>query len=105
MAVKPLSTAITNQQQWKQTNNNGSNSPEATTQEADKDRATRTMNRGCFSSFPIVLSDQINDAVKEANFFKLECFLVGKEVEHLLQLFCPAAGLSTSAAELGLAIF
>ncbi|KAL7133153.1 hypothetical protein ABFS83_12G121200 [Erythranthe nasuta] len=49
-------------------------------------------------SFPILLSDQINESVKEAKIFKLECSLVGKQVDRLRQMLRSAARLSTSDA-------
>ncbi|GFP82641.1 hypothetical protein PHJA_000407200 [Phtheirospermum japonicum] len=49
-------------------------------------------------SFPILLSDQINQTVKEAKIFKSECAEVGKRVDRLLQMLRSAARLVTSAA-------
>nr|GMD15050.1 ARM REPEAT PROTEIN INTERACTING WITH ABF2 [Ipomoea batatas] len=49
-------------------------------------------------SFPILLSDQIKDAVKEADSFKLECSEIGKQVDRLCQMLRSVARLYTSAA-------
>ncbi|KAG8366077.1 hypothetical protein BUALT_Bualt17G0038400 [Buddleja alternifolia] len=49
-------------------------------------------------SFPILLSDQINEAVKEAGSFKFECSEVGKQVDRLCQMLRSAARLATSSA-------
>ncbi|KAH6770812.1 armadillo repeat only 4 [Perilla frutescens var. hirtella] len=49
-------------------------------------------------SYPILLSDQINGAVKEADIFKLECSEVGKQVERLCQMLRSAVRLATSTA-------
>ncbi|KAI3467572.1 hypothetical protein Pfo_024235 [Paulownia fortunei] len=49
-------------------------------------------------SFPILLSDQINEAVKEARIFKFECSEVGKQVERLCQMLRSAVRLATSTA-------
>ncbi|KAL8534256.1 hypothetical protein ACS0TY_010312 [Phlomoides rotata] len=47
-------------------------------------------------SYPILLSDQINEAVKEAEIFKSDCSDVGKQVERLCQMLRSAARLATS---------
>lgn len=47
-------------------------------------------------SFPILLSDQIGEAVKEAESFKFECSEVGKQVERLCQMLRSAARLATT---------
>ncbi|KAH6801965.1 armadillo repeat only 4 [Perilla frutescens var. frutescens] len=49
-------------------------------------------------SFPILLSDQIGEAVKEAESFKFECSEVGKQVERLCQMLRSAARLATAGA-------
>ncbi|XP_019164153.1 PREDICTED: uncharacterized protein LOC109160300 [Ipomoea nil] len=49
-------------------------------------------------SFPILLSDQIKDAVKEADSFKLECSEIGKQVDRLCQMLRSVARLYTSTA-------
>ncbi|KAK6160232.1 hypothetical protein DH2020_003613 [Rehmannia glutinosa] len=48
-------------------------------------------------SFPILLSDQINQAVKEAEIFKFGCSEVGEKVESLCQMLRSAARLATSS--------
>ncbi|XP_075518384.1 uncharacterized protein LOC142552584 [Primulina tabacum] len=48
-------------------------------------------------SFPILLSDQISEAVKESESFKFECSEVGKKVERLCQMLRSAARLASSA--------
>ncbi|CAH9073989.1 unnamed protein product [Cuscuta epithymum] len=50
------------------------------------------------SSFPILLSEQIKDAVKEADSFKLECFEIGKQVDRLSQMLRAVAYLCTSTS-------
>ncbi|XP_051144193.1 uncharacterized protein LOC127260502 [Andrographis paniculata] len=47
-------------------------------------------------SFPILLSDQIAEAVNEADSFKLDCSEVGKQVERLCQMLRSAVRLATS---------
>ncbi|KAI3452683.1 hypothetical protein Pfo_009347 [Paulownia fortunei] len=47
-------------------------------------------------SFPILLSDQISEGVKEAESFKFECSEVGKQVERLCQMLRSAVRLATS---------
>lgn len=47
-------------------------------------------------SFPILLSDQIGEAVKESESFKFECSEVGKQVERLCQMLRSAARLATA---------
>ncbi|KAL0297020.1 UNVERIFIED_CONTAM: hypothetical protein Sradi_6754100 [Sesamum radiatum] len=47
-------------------------------------------------SYPIFLSDQISEAVKEAESFKFECSEVGKQVERLCQMLRSAVRLATS---------
>ncbi|XP_073023889.1 uncharacterized protein [Primulina eburnea] len=47
-------------------------------------------------SFPILLSDQISEAVKESDSFKFECSEVGKKVERLCQMLRSAARLASS---------
>lgn len=47
-------------------------------------------------SYPILLSDQINEAVKEAEIFKSDCSDVGKQVERLCQMLRSAVRLATS---------
>lgn len=47
-------------------------------------------------SFPILLSDQISEAVKESESFKFECSEVGKKVERLCQMLRSAARLTSS---------
>ncbi|KAG6398769.1 hypothetical protein SASPL_140239 [Salvia splendens] len=49
-------------------------------------------------SFPILLSDQIAAAAKEAESFKFECFEVAKQVERLRQMLRSAARLAADAA-------
>ncbi|VFQ59475.1 unnamed protein product [Cuscuta campestris] len=47
-------------------------------------------------TFPILLSEQIKDSVKEADAFKLECFEIGKQVDRLSQMLRSVARLCTS---------
>ncbi|CAI9785142.1 unnamed protein product [Fraxinus pennsylvanica] len=47
-------------------------------------------------SYPILLSDRVDEAVKEAESFKLECLEVGKKVGNLCQMLRAAVRLSTS---------
>ncbi|CAA3020526.1 Hypothetical predicted protein [Olea europaea subsp. europaea] len=47
-------------------------------------------------SYPILLSDRVDEAVKEAEWFKLECLEVGKKVGNLCQMLRAAVRLSTS---------
>ncbi|XP_047963315.1 ARM REPEAT PROTEIN INTERACTING WITH ABF2 [Salvia hispanica] len=49
-------------------------------------------------SYPILLSDQISGAVKEAEIFKFECSEVGKQVDRLCQMLRTAVRLATSTA-------
>ncbi|KAL9166281.1 hypothetical protein ABFS82_05G019500 [Erythranthe guttata] len=49
-------------------------------------------------SFPILLSDQINAAVKEAESFKFECAEVGKQVDRLCQKLRTAVRLAPSTS-------
>ncbi|KAL3835605.1 hypothetical protein ACJIZ3_010341 [Penstemon smallii] len=49
-------------------------------------------------SFPILLSDQINQAVKEAESFTFECSEVGKQVDRLCQMLRSAVRLATTGA-------
>ncbi|KAL2547131.1 armadillo repeat only 4 [Forsythia ovata] len=47
-------------------------------------------------SYPILLSDRVDEAVKEAESFKFECLEVGKKVGNLCQMLRAAVRLSTS---------
>ncbi|CAA3020310.1 uncharacterized protein LOC111398828 [Olea europaea var. sylvestris] len=49
-------------------------------------------------SYPILLSDRVDEAVKEAESFKLECLEVGKKVGNLCQMLRAAVRLSTSTS-------
>ncbi|CAI9756302.1 unnamed protein product [Fraxinus pennsylvanica] len=48
-------------------------------------------------SYPILLSDRVDEAVKEAESFKFECMEVGKKVGNLCQMLRAAVRLSTSS--------
>ncbi|KAL2457353.1 armadillo repeat only 4 [Forsythia ovata] len=47
-------------------------------------------------SYPILLSDMVDEAVKEAESFKFECLEVSKKVGNLCQMLRAAVRLSTS---------
>ncbi|KAL6577913.1 hypothetical protein OROMI_010241 [Orobanche minor] len=47
-------------------------------------------------SYPILLSDQISEAVNESESFKFECSEVGKQVDRLCQMLRTAVRLATS---------
>ncbi|CAI9785993.1 unnamed protein product [Fraxinus pennsylvanica] len=47
-------------------------------------------------SYPILLSDRVDEAVKEADSFKFECLEVGKKVGNLCLMLRVAVCLSTS---------
>ncbi|KAL2559352.1 armadillo repeat only 4 [Forsythia ovata] len=46
-------------------------------------------------SYPILLSDRVDEAVKEVDSFKFECLEVGKKVGNLCQMLCAAVCLCT----------
>ncbi|KAL2521875.1 uncharacterized protein Fot_25798 [Forsythia ovata] len=79
MATKPLAAILP---QNKQTQN-------PTTIEQEK-RIKEVL------SYPILLSDRVDEAVKEAESFKFECLEVGKKVGNLCQMLHTAVRLSTS---------
>ncbi|KAL2502762.1 uncharacterized protein Fot_36610 [Forsythia ovata] len=79
MATKPLAAIL---YQNKQTQN-------PTTIEQEK-RIEEVL------SYPILLSDRVDEAVKEAESFKFKCLEVGKKVGNLCQMLRAALRLSTS---------
>ncbi|KAL2478793.1 uncharacterized protein Fot_47807 [Forsythia ovata] len=79
MATKPLAAILP---QNKQTQN-------PTTIEQEK-RIEEVL------SYPILLSDRVDEAVNEAESFKFECLKVGKKVGNLCQMLRAAVRLSTS---------
>lgn len=85
MAGKPSSTSVT---------------PTSIPQklQPQKQRAIEQQEKriGEVLSIPILLSDQIGEAVKEAESFKFECSEVGKQVERLCQMLRSAVRLATS---------
>ncbi|KAL2521189.1 uncharacterized protein Fot_25112 [Forsythia ovata] len=81
MATKPLAAILP---QNKQTQN-------PTTIEQEK-RIEEVL------SYPILLSDRVDEAIKEAKSFKFECLEVGKKVGNLCQMLQTAVRFSTSTA-------
>ncbi|KZV31454.1 hypothetical protein F511_38602 [Dorcoceras hygrometricum] len=82
MATKPTSTATTSVPQKLQSQKHAITEQEKRIEEV--------------LSFPILLSDQISEAVKESESFKFECSEVGKKVERLCQMLRSAARLASS---------
>ncbi|KAL8550548.1 hypothetical protein ACS0TY_009104 [Phlomoides rotata] len=85
MAAKPSSTSV-----------NPTSIPQKL--QPQKQRAIEQQEKriGEVLSIPILISDQIGEAVKEAESFKFECSEVGKQVERLCQMLRSAVRLATS---------